>query len=89
MVMLIVAFVDPPELLAQILYVTGEVWRIVGMPQIDPFVTPNVNPAGSAGLISQETISPGPVSIASAGKSGLAVLLVSVKFSGLYDKVGS
>ena len=59
------------------------------MPQIDPFVVPNVNPAGTAGLISQDVISPGPLRVADIGRLELAVLLTSVKFCGEYDSEGN
>ena len=50
---------------------------------------PKVRPLGRLALMAQERIAPGPVRLAISGKSVLAVLLVSVKFSGEYDSVGS
>ncbi len=89
MVMLNVAELEPPELFAQIVYVTGLVCRTVGVPQIVPLLVPKLRPAGKVALIAQEVITPLPVSVAVSGKSPLAVLLVSVKFSGEYDNVGT
>ena len=81
-VMLMVAKEEPPELLAQIVYVIGLVCRTVGIPQIVPLSVPKFRPSGKVALISQEVIFPLPVSVALSGNSRLAVLLVSVKFSG-------
>ena len=52
------------------------------MPQIVPLLVPKLRPAGKVALIAQEVIVPEPVTVAVSGKSVLAVLLVSVKFSG-------
>ena len=81
-VMLMVAKEEPPELLAQIVYVIGLVCRTVGIPQIVPLSVPKLRPSGKVALISHEVIFPLPVSVALSGNSRLAVLLVSVKFSG-------
>ena len=59
------------------------------MPQIVPLSVPKLRPAGKVALISHEVIFPLPLSVALSGKSPLAVLLVSVKFSGEYDKTGT
>ena len=59
------------------------------MPQIVPLLVPKVRPLGRLPLISQEVIMPGPVRLAINGKSLLAMLTVSIKFSGEYDSVGS
>jgi hypothetical protein len=80
--MLIVAELEPPELFAQIVYVTGLVCRTVGVPQIVPLLVLKVRPLGKAGVISQEVMAPGPVKVGASGKSRLAVLLVRVRFSG-------
>ena len=81
-VMLIVAELEPPELFAQIVYVTGLVCKTVGVPQIVPLSVPKLRPSGKVALISHEVIFPLPVKVALSGKSRLAVLLVSVRFSG-------
>ena len=80
---------EPPELFAQIVYVTGLVWRTVGVPQIVPLAEPKNRPLGRLPFISHEVISPGPVRVGASGKSLLTVLLVSVKFSGEYDRTGT
>ena len=82
MVMLNVAELEPPELFAQIVYVTGLVCRTVGVPQTVPLLVLKVRPLGKAGVISQDVMTPGPVKVGASGKSRLAVLLVSVRFSG-------
>ena len=88
-VMLMVAEEEPPELFAQIVYVTGLVCRTVGVPQTVPLLVPKFRPAGRVSLIAHEVITPLPVSVAVSGKSPLAVLFVSVKFSGEYESVGN
>ena len=52
-------------------------------------LVPKFRPAGKVALISHEVIAPLPVSVAVSGKSPLAVLLVSVRFSGEYESVGT
>jgi hypothetical protein len=89
MVMLMVCEDEPPELFAQIVYVTGLVCSTVGVPQTVPLLVSKVRPLGRAGLISHEVMMPLPVSVASNGKSPLTVLLVSVRFSGEYESVGN
>ena len=79
--MLTVAFTEPPLLLAHILNVLSGI-NEVGVPQIVPLLVPNERPLGSAGLMAQEVIVPGPVSVALSGKSVLDCPFVSVKFSG-------
>ena len=69
MVMLTVADEDPPELLAQMVYVTDDVWSTVGIPQIVPLLVPKFKPAGNVPLISHDVISPTPISVALSGKS--------------------
>ena len=53
-----------------------------GVPLIVPVAVSKDRPSGILGLITQETISPEPVNIASSGKSLLAVLLDRIKSSG-------
>ena len=84
MVMLTVAEDQPPLLLPQIVNVLSAI-KEVGVPQIVPLLVPNERPLGSAGLMAQEVIVPGPVSVAFSGKSVLDWPFVSVKFSGLYS----
>ncbi len=69
MVMLTVADDEPPELLAQMVYVTDDVWSTVGMPQIVPLLVPKLSPNGNVPLISHDVISPTPVNVALSGKS--------------------
>ena len=71
MVILTLTSTEPPELLAQIVYITGSICKIVGVPQIVPLLVPNVRPLGSAGLMAQEVIAPAPDSVAFNGKSVL------------------
>ena len=54
----------------------------VGVPLIVPVALSNDKPSGMLGVITQDTISPEPVNIASSGKSLLTVLLDRVKSSG-------
>ena len=68
MVMLIVAEEEPPELLAQIVYVIGLVCRTVGIPQTVALLVLKVRPVGKAGVISQEVMAPGPVKVGASGK---------------------
>ena len=67
-VMLTVAEVEPPVLLAQMVYVLSE-RMVVGVPQIVPLLVPKERPLGSAGEISHEVIAPEPVSVAFSGRS--------------------
>ena len=53
MVMFIWVEVDPPELLAQMVYVTDVVCRIEGVPLMAPVVELKIKPFGIEGLISQ------------------------------------
>ena len=77
-VSVIVAFKEPPELLAQM--VKFDVLNnCVGTPQIVPLLVPKFKPDGKVALMAQEVISPLPTSVAFNGKSLLTVLLV--KFS--------
>ena len=70
--------VVPPELVPVI--VNGERGsRVVGIPLSSPVAVLKVNPAGAEGLIVQEIISPGPVTVGVSGKSLLAVLLTRLK----------
>ena len=59
------------------------------MPQMVPLLVPKDKPLGRAGLIAQEVMAPGPVNVGLSGKSVLANPLVSVKFSGEYERVGT
>ena len=54
----------------------------VGVPLMVPVAVSNDRPSGMLGLITQETISPEPVNIASSGRSLLAVLLDKLRSSG-------
>ena len=54
----------------------------VGVPLIVPVAVSKVRPDGMFGLTVQDTISPGPVTVASSGRSLLTVLLDKVKSSG-------
>ena len=53
MVMFICVEVEPPELLAQTVYVTAEVCRTLGVPLMAPVVELKLKPFGIEGLISQ------------------------------------
>ena len=53
-----------------------------GVPLIVPVAVSKDRPSGIFGLITQETISPEPVNIASSGRSSLTVLLDKLKSSG-------
>ena len=89
MVMVTVAEVEPPELFAQIVYVTAVVCKTVGIPQIVPLLVPKLSPAGKVALMAQEVISPEPVKVALSGKSLLWLPFVSTRVFGVYDKVGN
>ena len=69
MVIVTVAEVEPPELFAQIVYVTDVVCKTVGVPQIVPLLVPKLRPAGNVALISHEVMVPEPFSVAFSGKS--------------------
>ena len=81
MVMLMVAEDEPPLLFAQTVNVLRFI-NEVGVPQIVPLLVPKERPLGSAGLMAQEVMTPGPVKVAFSGKSVLSNPFVSVKFSG-------
>ena len=73
MVMFTLAEVEPPELLAQTVYVTAVVCKTEGVPLISPVLELKANPLGTEGLISQLVTLPPPT---------LGVLVVmSVPFS--------
>ena len=79
MVMLTWAEVEPPELLAQTVYVVAVVCSTVGVPLILPSVVPHVSPVGNDGLISHDVTVP-PLT---EGRFGvMAVSFVRVMFSG-------
>ena len=79
MVMLMSTEVAPPELVpVMVNMVRGS--RVVGIPLISPVAASKVNPAGTEGLIVQETISPGPVTVGVSGKSLLGVLLTRFRW---------
>ena len=69
MVMLTVAELEPPLLLAQTVYVTRLVCKTVAIPQIVPLLVPKERPAGRSGEISHEVIAPEPVKVGASGKS--------------------
>ena len=76
--MLMSTEVVPPELVPVIVNMARGS-RVVGIPLISPVAVSNVNPVGNEGLMVQETISPGPVTVGVSGKSLLAVLLIKFK----------
>ena len=76
--MLMSTEVVPPELVPVIVNMARGS-RVVGIPLISPVAVSNVNPVGNEGLMVQETISPGPVTVGVSGKSLLAVLLTRFK----------
>ena len=78
MVMLISTVVVPPELVPVMVNML-RVSRVVGVPLISPVAVSKANPAGTEGLIVQEIISPGPVTVGASGRSLLAVLLTKLK----------
>ena len=80
MVMLISTEVVPPELVPVIVKLL-RASRVVGVPLISPVALSKVKPAGIEGLMVQETISPGPVTLGVSGKSLLIVLLTRFKSS--------
>ena len=59
-VMVTVAEVEPPVLLAQIVYIIGSICKIVGVPQMVPLLDSKFRPAGKSGLISQLVTAPPP-----------------------------
>ena len=75
MVMLISVMVEQPELLAQMVKFVA-LRSCVGVPHIVPLLVPKFRPDGKVALIAHEVISPGPVRVASSGKSVLTLLLV-------------
>ena len=87
--MLMVAEVEPPLLFAQMVYVVAVVNNTVGIPQIVPLLVPKLRPVGRLPLISQEVMTPEPVSVAFSGKSMLASPLINVRFSGEYERIGT
>ena len=87
-VMFTVAEDEPPLLLAQMVKVLSVI-NDVGVPQMVPLLVPNVKPLGRAGLMAHEIMAPEPARVAFSGKSLLDCPLVSVKFSGEYDNVGT
>ena len=89
MVMLMVAEVEPPLLFAQMVYVIAVVCNTVGMPQIVPLLVPKLRPVGRLPLISHDVMTPEPVSVAFNGKSMLSNPLISVRFSGEYESIGT
>ena len=86
--MFTVAEDDPPLLLAQMVNVLSVI-NEVGVPQMVPLLVPKFRPLGKAGLMAQDMIVPEPVTVALSGKSLLDCPLVSVRFSGEYESVGS
>ena len=58
MVILTLTSTEPPELLAQIVYITGSICKIVGVPQMVPLLDSKFKPAGKSGLISQLVTAP-------------------------------
>ena len=86
--MLIFAVAEPPELFAQIVNVVLFILS-VGIPQIVPLSLPKLNPLGKPSLMPHSRIIPGPLSVGPSGREGLCVLLSRVRFSGMYDSVGS
>ena len=78
MVMLMSTDVVPPELVP-VMVNMARVSRVVGVPLSSPVAVSKANPAGTDGLIAQEIISPGPVTVGISGKSLLGVLLTRFK----------
>ena len=76
-------------MLAQIVYVIGLVCNTVGIPQIVTVSVAKLRPPGKVALIYDDVIFPLPTKVALRGNSRLAVLLVRVRFSGEYDRVGN
>ena len=58
MVMFICVEVEPPELFAQMVYVTAVVCKLEGVPLIAPVVELKLKPLGIDGLISHEVTLP-------------------------------
>ena len=58
MVMFIWVEVEPPELFAQIVYVTAVVCKIEGVPLMAPVLALNESPLGMDGLISHAVADP-------------------------------
>ena len=76
--MLISTEVVPPEFVPVMVNML-RASRVVGVPLISPVAESKVKPVGSAGLIAQDTISPGPVMVGVSGRSLLAVLFIKLK----------
>ena len=76
--MLMFTEVVPPELVP-VMVNMARGSRVVGVPLSSPVAVSNANPAGTEGLIAQEIISPGPVTVGIIGKSLLGVLLTRFK----------
>ena len=77
------ATTDPPELLAHTLYEV-RVHNCVAVPYSVPLALPKDIPVGKLVLFNvHEVIDPDPVIVGARGRSELAVLFVSVTFSGL------
>ena len=72
--MLITVEIEPPELMAEMVYCVVVI-SSVGVPERIPVVELKVIPSGSSPTISHVTTAPGPVVIGSCGI--IAVLLVS------------
>ena len=83
MVMLTWAEVEPPELLAQTVYVVAVVCSTVGVPLIFPSEVPQVKPLGKDGSISQDVTVP-PLTVGRFGV--IAVPFSRVMFSGVYSR---
>ena len=79
--MLMYAVAVPPVLVAVMVYIV-RVSNSVGVPLRTPVEVSKDKPSGSDGLMVHEVIVPEPVTVGESGRSPLAVLLVSVKFSG-------
>ena len=86
--MLMYAVAFPPVLVAVMVYIV-RVSNSVGVPLSTPVEVSKERPLGSDGLMAQVTISPEPVMVGASGRSVLAVLFVSVRFSGEYDRPGN
>ena len=76
MVMFIWVEVEPPELFAQIVYVTAVVCKIEGVPLMVPVLALNESPLGMDGLISHAVADP---PLMEGVVADIAVPLTSVK----------
>ena len=82
MVMFTVAEAEPPELLAQTVYVVAVVCSTDGVPLMAPVEVLKERPVGTEGLISQDVMVPPLVD----GRFGVIVVpFSSVMFSGEYE----